>query len=393
MVYKGIVMEITRNYCVILTNNQEFIKLNIKKDIYESQEIYFTESDIYSQKSYAKWTFAAAIVLIGLFLSGIQIHQLYPNIYSHNAAIVSIDINPSIEFYINEDRNITKVKPLNEDAFSLVSDNWEGHSFRMVLNDYLDSAIKKGYLKQESTVLMSCASLNDDFDKEIIKKEVNRAIQEKNVSDITYGYIESNQKNVKKAQKANISIGKYEIYNDIKDTNQDMDTIEKVKNVKVSELILETKKVKLIKKKDKDKGNDKNETPKERLEDSLFYKDNIEKNINNNNNNKKSEKPNKKQNKEIIKNNSNEEEKNLKKTQQQKLNANDDDKDDEMDTEDDEVDTEIKESTKKKEKTTGNENYKNGKDVKIDTEEKSNNKKEKGNSNSSSKSNNKKKEK
>ncbi|MCG8484198.1 MAG: anti-sigma factor domain-containing protein, partial [Clostridia bacterium] len=277
MIYKGIVMEVNRNYCIVLTNTQEFIKLKIKKNIYESQEIYFTESDIYSQRSYAKWAFAAAIVLIGLFLSGIQINQLYPYMNPYNAAVVSIDINPSIEFYIDEKNMVTKVIPLNEEANFLVSDNWKGLTFHVVLNEYFDNAIENEYLKQESTILISCAALDDDFNKDVIIKQVNKTIQEKNVSDITYGYIESNKESVKKAQKANVSIGKFEIYNDVKDSHQDMDTIEEVKNTEVSQLIEETEIVQVInkqdKKREKDNREERYENHEEGFEDNHFHKD------------------------------------------------------------------------------------------------------------------------
>lgn len=231
MLYKGIVMEIHQKYCIVLTNNQEFVKLKNKKNTSVSQDIYFTDSDIYSQNSYSRWVFAAAIIMFGVFLSGIQIQQFYP-IYSQNAAVISIDINPSIEFYVDENMKVNKVIPLNKDSYGLLSENWVGQSFHTVVNEYLDKAIENGYLKQESTILMSCASLNNNFDKNVIKKEVNDAVQEKNISDVTYGYIESNKENVKRAKKSNVSIGKYEVYLHIKDTHQDINTIEKIKKLR-----------------------------------------------------------------------------------------------------------------------------------------------------------------
>lgn len=246
--YKGIIMEINRNYCVVFTNNQEFIKLKIKKGIYESQEIYFTQSDIYAPKAYAKWALAAAVILMALVFSGLQINEVYPYMNPHNAAVISIDINPSVEFYVDENNTVTKIYPLNEGARNLVSDHWVGKTFHTALSEYLDNAIDQSYLKQESTILMSCASLDDDFNKETIIKEVNQTIKEKKVSDITYGYIESNKETVKKAKKANVSIGKYEVYDDIKDKKQSLNSIEKVKDMKVSDLIQDAKEVKVIRK-------------------------------------------------------------------------------------------------------------------------------------------------
>lgn len=97
-------------------------------------------------------SFACLIILfIGL---------LYFN--NNSVAVIGIDVNPSLEIYVNSKNNVVKVNTNNDDANIMLDDlNLNGTNINVALNTIFASMIKDGYITNEdNSVLLSLVDGN-----------------------------------------------------------------------------------------------------------------------------------------------------------------------------------------------------------------------------------------
>ena len=96
-----------------------------------------------------KYLILASLVLIGAlyFISNNQKNVALENPLSY----VIIDINPSIEFQLDDNDNVTKVVPLNEDARVLVAGiQINGKSIDVVIDEIIEEAVELGFIDEFS---------------------------------------------------------------------------------------------------------------------------------------------------------------------------------------------------------------------------------------------------
>ena len=144
MAYKGLVMETTNDYIIVLTDDSKYVKLKKKGDIDIGKKIMFIDEDIVKNKNnyYTPLLgIAAAIILLITTIFGQFGFNIMGNFETY--AIVSLDINPSIEFKIDKKKIVRDIKSLNEDGVDLIDDNMIG----MKIEDAIVFSIKTALIK------------------------------------------------------------------------------------------------------------------------------------------------------------------------------------------------------------------------------------------------------
>ncbi len=253
MVHEGVILEIKKNFFIVMDQQGDFIKLKYKEGSYEGQKILYNTEDIYKETKYKKIS-AYAAVLILVLLPAFIFMSLNP---VNAAAVISVDINPSMEFMIDKNEKVIDIRSLDEEAGALINEKWIGMPYPETLLMYLNEAEAQGYIVNDSIVLVSCTFLNDDLDSAEIQNHTEDTMKQVN-TDFSYVYHEENREDLKKAQKENLSAGKYKLYEEIQKVHPEIPTEElKNKNLKeLRELMDDTEHFK-IKQNEKDKNKDK----------------------------------------------------------------------------------------------------------------------------------------
>jgi len=164
---KAIVVDIKDKYAVVLNRQGRFIKIRNNNLLRVGYEVDLPQSSIAGFSLPAKAASIAAVLLLTLGLG----YGAYS--YSMPYSYVDVDINPSIEITANMYERIINVEGLNEDGRKLLS---EGSYKNMKLKDgvksILDSAVKKGYLKTDSSneVMLTVSGKDQGKVEEIEKK-------------------------------------------------------------------------------------------------------------------------------------------------------------------------------------------------------------------------------
>ncbi|WP_066498662.1 anti-sigma factor domain-containing protein [Abyssisolibacter fermentans] len=282
MVYKGLIVEVKNDHIIVITEDNCYIKLKNKGNVDIGKKIIFLEEDIIKEnnKSFksligiAVAIIIAIITMVGRF--GVERFEAY--------AIVSLDINPSVEFQIDEENIVRKVNSLNIDGKELIEDNMIGMKIEDAIIAGMKTAIEKQYLNNKNNVvLVSNVIIDDTYDSlDAIEDTIyDRIEEEKEFQDIDVICINSDKEDLKKARENNISVGKYKVYEILSNDNPDI-KIEDIKDKKVSQIVKENKEfanndTMRSKKKEKDKKNIKIEKefekePKEKTNSNKEHK-------------------------------------------------------------------------------------------------------------------------
>src|SRR5690554_5769587 len=112
------------------------------------------------------------LVVVGLLLSACTTATV------DAATYIGVDINPSIEFTVDENNEVVSFKLLNEDAEIVAADlDFLGMDFEEALELYLDAAVEAGYLdvnREDNAILLTVA--NEDTK---VEEQIRERIREK----------------------------------------------------------------------------------------------------------------------------------------------------------------------------------------------------------------------
>lgn len=250
MIYRGNIVEVCNDSIVVITEECTFERIKKSAGLEEGMEVYFEERDIIRKsnttvRNISKMA-AAIILLVITSIYGIQ----FWDINYRPVAIVSIDINPSVEIKINRNHRVINASPLNEDALNLSLKKLKGQILVNALDELVQIAKSEGYVKEneENYILLAVVGLNHyEKDTEALEqllaegKEKIETVSNEHGQHIEVVTVESNKETLKKARKEHISVGKMEVYESIKDNNKDGQSskqkINELKEEKIKELI------------------------------------------------------------------------------------------------------------------------------------------------------------
>ena len=150
MVYRGKVLKVEKDHVIVVTEDIMYFKLHPKKCT-QGKPIIFVEDDIMKEKAvpvYKNKLMAAVITILILSASIISGVAVWDN-YSY-AAIVGLDIKPAIEFMIDENDIVKRVRPASEYGKEIISVEMKGMKIEEAIPMALDIAAKKDYIKGET---------------------------------------------------------------------------------------------------------------------------------------------------------------------------------------------------------------------------------------------------
>lgn len=233
---KGIIMEVKQNYAIVMNDDGHMNKISKKKNMSIGQKIFYFEEDIIRTNGIRNLRNNSFIKTIGsiaaLFL--IAFTFFYQLSYKESAyAVVSLDINPSIQIEVDNNKTILKVEGMNDDGKSIDFKDLKGLNINEGIQKIKNILVEKNYLKENRDVLVAFALVNDD-ENEDYEESVKGAIQSTFKSE-KVTYVKGNKEDVKEAKSAGISLGRYEVLQ-VADENEKKE-IDKAPVKEITELI------------------------------------------------------------------------------------------------------------------------------------------------------------
>ena len=240
--YKGLIMEIKNDCLIVLTEDANYIKLKKKGNIHIGKKILFIEEDIIRERKKSLKSLVAIAAAIILMIT--TIISQFSSIESFKTyAIVSLDINPSLEFQIDKREIVRKVRPLSKDGKELINNNMIGMKIEEAIILSIKMALDKKYINNiYNLVLVSEVIIEDELENPTVieDKILEKVEKDKDLQDIKLLYLNSNKEDLEKARENQVSVGKYRAYEILSDKNPNI-KIEDISDKKIGEIVKENK--------------------------------------------------------------------------------------------------------------------------------------------------------
>ncbi|WP_242984716.1 anti-sigma factor domain-containing protein [Clostridium taeniosporum] len=203
-------MEIKKDYAIVMNDGGGIQSIKVKDGMKLGQKIFYFEEDLVNinqNRSVNKMslfktfgTFAALFLLIFTFFQPLSSSKAY--------AVVSLDINPSIQIEVNNKKRIVSVEGINADGKSIDFSSIKGLEINDGIEKIKNILVEKKYLSDTGEVLVAFALLDEGEDKNY-ENEIKDAIQT-NFKTENVAIVKGNKKAVEEAKTKGISLGRYE---------------------------------------------------------------------------------------------------------------------------------------------------------------------------------------
>ena len=233
--FKGIVMEVKNDYVIIMKEDGTLVRIKNKDGLKVGKSVFFFEEDIYIKKDTAKVIpFRKYIVPLGAIVILINpIMNMFSSKMNNVYAVLTFDINPSIEFELDQNGIIKDVKGINDDAIALGLDKIKGMTFEegtVVLKDLLS---QNNYLSNNNAVLVGFSFIgNENINYE---KDIQKTIKD-TFKGTEVAFLKGQKSDLEKAKSQGISLGKYEALVKLDEDNFE-DAIENLSTQEMLELL------------------------------------------------------------------------------------------------------------------------------------------------------------
>ncbi len=233
----GIVIEVNENHSVVLSEGI-YYKIKNKKAMTTGMEMLFTEEDRISlvRKSPSKPLFRVASVAAAVVLV-LMTSLVYYNNNLAVFAVVTMDINPSIELSLNKANEVVKADGLNADGESLLATDVLGLQVEEAVDVLVEAADIQGYIddKEETFIVITTIPMkNLSSDRlETLKKGIAESLSDEEAEEITYAIMEATEKELNQAKAEGKplpvvkmqNMGKAKNSNSVKEMGKDPSTV------------------------------------------------------------------------------------------------------------------------------------------------------------------------
>jgi len=240
---RGLVAKINKDCCIVITNEGTYEKISVPfKGVQVGAEITYCNPIV----NYAIKTMLLAASFIVLLFS----YNLFHQANLQNAmAVVSLDINPSLEMSVNKDLNIIEVKCFNDDAINLLKEeSIKGKNLYDALEVVIKKAIELNYIKtnQENLIISTVTSSEADegrINQEKIRQVLENPVESDGLTSKVQIYSVTDEFRAE-AENKGLSPGKYLIYEQLKKMGNKT-SIDEVQKNNIHKLV-ETYKIELL---------------------------------------------------------------------------------------------------------------------------------------------------
>ena len=159
----------------------------------------------------------AAGVILALGLGGIGSYRTNQAV----AAVVALEVNPSVEINVNKKERVLNVRPLNDDGAKIIGDmDFSGSTLEVTVNALIGSMLQNGYLNEMANSILISVDNKNDADGALLQQkltqEVNDMLQEQTFQAAVMSQrLTKNDELAALAQQYDISIGKAQLIQDI----------------------------------------------------------------------------------------------------------------------------------------------------------------------------------
>lgn len=158
-------------------------------------------------------------------------------------ALVSIDINPSFELYVDKNDKVIEINPINEEAKTLDIDQLNGLEVQDVVENLIKQAQDKGFINSldtfQDTVIISTINYGIDGEKLIRNIQVKLGSSLSIDRNVKSYIIQATEDDREEAKKENISLGIYMLNGIIQNNGVPMSVQNFVKDLNNLEILEE----------------------------------------------------------------------------------------------------------------------------------------------------------
>lgn len=212
----GVIIKVTDRQCVVLSDDGTFQNVPLENNEYPL----IGERVTYHKKTTSSFHFKMMVLVASLFVTSLLTYGLFYN--NHEPYYVAvIDINPSIEIFLDEDYRVLDVVPLNTDGSKLMETiDTEDSDLYTVVANIVTNSIAQGYLKEDEKGLLNASIINlknesDQSSVEHLSETINEQLMSHNIeADVQ---VFSEEKDFyDKANGEDLSVNKYRIFQILK---------------------------------------------------------------------------------------------------------------------------------------------------------------------------------
>ncbi|PKM55700.1 MAG: hypothetical protein CVV00_02970 [Firmicutes bacterium HGW-Firmicutes-5] len=156
---RGLITRIEDNFMIVMTDQMTIDKIKPRINVKVGQRIEFNKRDRYRGFllfNYKKASSMLALILVLILTSIVAFGQ---NGSREIYAVVSVDINPSIELNLNQSGSVVGYKSFNKDGQKILSKSLLNQDLDSALSEVILSAQDKGYLVDRDMILISSTVL------------------------------------------------------------------------------------------------------------------------------------------------------------------------------------------------------------------------------------------
>ncbi len=232
--HKGIILEINTGYLHVLSDQGEHIKIHYKAGHRVGDQIYYLDEDLINFGLSTSARNRMSLPRIMKYLGGVAavlmvVLVINSTLFNATYAVMSVDINPSLELELNKDGEVIRVLSLNKEAKQLVSIlSLKGQSYERAVTKILDQAVLLGYNIDQKSVLIAVAPTQSDSDQMVRIIEKNMAVYTETLSaEVLIGDHESYEK----TKDEGLSLGRHLLSEEHPDYDED-----DIKNLEIHDL-------------------------------------------------------------------------------------------------------------------------------------------------------------
>jgi len=236
---QGVVMEIQAKNAYVFTNECDLVKMPVHSDMFVGQSIVLPEPKAQSTMP-RRWLVpvmaAACIVLLvcsGLLLSAILLPRA-------GTVYLSLDVNPSVEFELDDTRKVIEVTPLNADAWELLQKvNLIGLNYEDAIVQWVETLRNNRPQQFEDLLISAILDKRDlEFADQIMALNGDQAAQKlAGLAGLKVRVLFSMDRAVKEQADANkLSVGRQMLFNLAIEKKLDL-TVDSIRSSSLSDLV------------------------------------------------------------------------------------------------------------------------------------------------------------
>lgn len=172
-----------------------------------------------SKKNNTLRSFAAVAAVFVLLIAGFILAKSFSGGSSDTlAAVVSFDVNPSIELKVDKSEKVLSVAGLNDDGREVLGGmELEGTGFDVAVNAIIGSMLQHGYLDDTANSILLSVSGVDGYDADKLQAKLADNVSRllKDCSVLSQNVSDADSKLVGKADKYGITVGKAKLISEI----------------------------------------------------------------------------------------------------------------------------------------------------------------------------------